>query len=69
MTIMPEQMATMIKQLDVMINELVAQRQNIESMRDKTDWLPSKHKDGNASEGKRDHGPPKPAGGILNKLF
>lgn len=45
MTIMPGQMATMIQQLDVMINELVAQRRNLESMRDKTDWLPSKDKD------------------------
>jgi hypothetical protein len=69
MTILPEQMGTMIKQLDVMIDELASQRKNIESMRDKTDWLPPKHKDDQSSEGKQEPGPPKPSVGILNKLF
>lgn len=46
-----------------LVTELVTVRKHMESMRDKTDWLPSKHGDEDESK------PPKPSTGLLNKLF
>eukprot|EP00884_Botryococcus_braunii_P011617 jgi/Botrbrau1/20456/Bobra.145_2s0020.1 len=73
---MPEEMATMIKQLDVLIEEMAAQQKNVESMRSKTDWIPGRHKDGNQPDQGIGHeqeqereGPPKVPSGILRKLF
>jgi hypothetical protein len=42
MTAMPDQLAALNTQLDTMVKEIVTQRKNIESMRDKADWLPGK---------------------------
>jgi hypothetical protein len=60
---LPDMMASMNTQMDVMIKEMVTVRKHMESMRDKTDWLPSKNE--NADDSK----PPKPTTGLLNKLF
>lgn len=71
---MPEEMATMIKQLDILIEEMAGQLKNVESMRSRTDWLPDKHKDDKSVEhAEQSRHAGKPPGavrrGILSKFF
>lgn len=72
---MPEEMATMIKQLDILIEEMAGQLKNVESMRCRTDWLPDKHGDDKSiehAEQSSSHNTRKPGPvgrGILSKFF